>query len=127
MVERFFMNSTTLIVILQECLDLRGKGETPIVDTVVQRFDADAVSNQPELAISNVPEGDCEHAPKPLDAVDSPLLKRMDDYLRVTVVCLEAVVKAFQFRSKFCMIVNLAIEHDPYRIFLVRHWLASRL
>jgi hypothetical protein len=31
----------------------------------------------------------------------------------------------FQFTPKLTMVVDLAIEHDPYGIILIRHWLTT--
>src|SRR5213593_2366912 len=99
-----------------------------MMDAVVQRLDADAVTNEPELAFLRVPEADREHTAKAVNAIDPPLLKCVQDHFGVGVVRSPDVPSTLlQFRSYLCMVVYLPVEHHPEAAIFVRHRLSGTL
>src|SRR5574341_742739 len=122
--ECLFMDRALLIRVLQQGLDLRGKGEPVMVNAVVEGLDPDAVADQPELPFFGVPEADGEHAAEFVQAVDAPLLEGMDDDLGVRVVRLPSVPADLdQFSPDLSVVVDLAVEHDLDAVVLVGHGL----
>ncbi len=62
MEERLLVDGARLLGVLEQRLDLGREREPAVVDAVVERLDADAVADEPELAGLRVPERDREHA-----------------------------------------------------------------
>src|SRR2546430_9912720 len=53
-----------------------------VVQRVIERLYADPVADEPHLARTTIPNRDCKHAAKRVQAVDAPLFKCVDDDLR---------------------------------------------
>jgi len=59
-----------------------------------------------------------------VDAVYAPLLERVDDHLGVGVVGLPGVTAEFlELSANLGVVVDLAVEHEPYGAIFVAHGL----
>ncbi len=126
MVQGFLVQSAFLLEVLQQGLDFRSKSDSPVMHRIVERFDTDAVANQPKFTPARVPEGDRKHPAKALNAVDAPLFERLQDDLSIRVVGLPLVAAyPLQFSANLRVVVNLTIERDPQRAILIAHGLRS--
>src|SRR6266850_5680872 len=93
-----------------------------MVNAVVERLDANSVTNQPQLPLFRVPQRDGKHATKLVNAFDTPFLERMQNHFGIRMVCLPAVSAAsFQLCANFCVVVNLTVEDDPKSTVFVTH------
>ena len=121
MKERLFVDGPLLVRVLEQRLDLGGEDEPSVMNAVVERLDADAVPDKPQLPRSSVPQRDGEHPAEPFEAVDSPLFEGVQDDLGVGVVGLPAMsADRFKLRADLRMVVDLAVEDDPEGAVLVR-------
>ena len=128
MEERLLVDGALLARVGQQRLDLRGERDAVIVDGVVERLDADAVADQPERLLASVPDGDGEHAPEAMQAVDAPLLEGVEDDLRIGVVRGPGVTpERFELRADLGVVVDLAVEDDAQAAVLVGHGLVRRV
>ena len=95
-----------------------------MMDAVVQRLDADAVTNEPELAFLCVPEANREHTAEAVNAIDPPLLKCVQDYLSISMGR-KLVAGQVEFAPNVLEIVYFAVANDGDRLVLVEHRLGS--
>ena len=68
----------------EERLDLRREPQAAIVDHVVQRFDAEAVTGAEELLPLSIPDGERKHTVETVQASEPRLGEGGEQYLRVT-------------------------------------------
>ena len=76
--------------------------------------------------LAPVPDREREHAAEAVEAVDPPLLERVDDHLGVGVVGAEAMAGRLELGAELGVVVDLAVEDEPHRAVLVRHRLHRR-
>ena len=99
-----------------------------MMDAVVQGLNADAVTNEPELAFLRVPEADSEHTAEAVNAINPPLLKCVQNHFSVGVVRFPNVATALlQLRSNLRVVIYLPVENDPEAAIFVRHRLSRAL
>ena len=91
---------------------------------VVERLDAEPVTDEHEGLSRLVPQRDGEHSPEVMDEVRTVLLVEMDDRFRIGIGG-ETVPAGLQIRSELPIIVDLAVEDDPDRPILVRNRLMA--
>ena len=109
-----FVDGTRLLGVLQQRLDFGGKRKATVVAAVIERLDAQSIADQPQLPRACVPQGDGEHAPEVLDAVDAPALESSEDHLGVRMIGLPWIATvAVQMGTNVGVIVDLAVEDDP--------------
>ena len=125
-VERLLVDGALLLRVEEQRLDLRREHKPVVVNGVVERLDPDAVAHEPQLAGPAVPQRDREHAAEAVEAVDAPLLVRVDDHLGVGVVGAEAMAaEPLELRPQLGVVVDLAVEDELDRPVLVRHRLVG--
>ena len=86
----------------------------PRLDRVVQRFDAQAITNQQHQIPLSVPESIGKHAPQPIDCLRSLLFIEMDQNFRIAMG-LKAVAFLNQFLAEFSIIIDLSVQDRPDR------------
>ena len=91
---------------------------------VVERLDAEPVTDEHEGLSRLVPQRDGEHPPEVMDEVRTVLLVEMNDRFRIGIGG-ETVPASLQIRSELPIIVDLAVEYDPDRPVLVRQRLMA--
>ena len=124
--QRFFVDRPRLIRILQQRFDFAGKGNAAVMNTVVERLDADTIANEPKPPRPCVPERDGKHAAKFVQASNAPLLKGMQNHLGVGVVgCPLPMAEFLQLTPDFRVIVNFTIEDNAQRAIPITHRLGS--
>ncbi len=111
--------------ISQDGLQFRGKPQRTAVVEIVQRFDAHPVARHEQAASFRVPNGEGKHPAELLDALGTLVLVQMNNDFRVGLRA-KYVAPLDQPLPKLVEVVNLAIEHNPDRIVLIREGLASR-
>jgi hypothetical protein len=121
-VKRLLVDRALLLRVEQERLDLRPEHEPAVVDSVVERLDPDAVAHEPQPALPFVPQGEGEHAAKPVQALDPPLLVRVHDRLGVRMVRDEGVAAdPLELLPHRRVVVDLAVVDELDRAVLVRN------
>ena len=126
MIQRVFVDLAGLLRILEQRLDLGGKGDAAMVDAVVERLDANPIADQPQAALARVPQRDREHPAEPVQAVDAPLLERMQDDFGVGMARLPPVsAQCFELLPHLGVVVDFAVEHDLQPAVLVGHRLVG--
>ena len=122
----FFVDRTRLIGILKERFDFRGECDPTVMNAVVERLNADPVTNQPEAMCVCVPEGYGKHAAKFLQTIDAPLRKGVQDNLGVGVIRFPAALSVlFKLSPYLRMVIDLTVEDDLQRPVLIAHGLSS--
>src|SRR5262249_17976802 len=110
---------------LDQRLDLRSEVERAVfLHDVIQRLDAEPVARERQPAPAAVPDSIGEHPAQLLDSAQPEFLVDMDDPLGVgrTAITMAAL---FQHRAQLAVVVYFAVECDPDRAVLVRHWLIA--
>jgi len=117
-----FVDSSRLLRVGEQCLDLRGEGQPPMMHAVVKRLDAHAVADQPQFSRARVPQRDREHTAEALQTVYAPLLKSVQDDFSIRVVRLPGVAaECFQLVTDFRMVIYLAVKHDAQTAIFILH------
>ena len=111
----------------EQRLELRSEYEVPIgKQRVVQRLHAEPVAGQKQRFPGPIPESECEHAAKSIDACLAPRLPRVDDDLGVALGA-EHVPEGQQLGYELLIVVNLAVEDDnDAAVFVVERLLSGR-
>src|ERR1700722_11608884 len=126
--QSFFVDGTRLIGILEQGFDLRGKGDSSVMNAVVERLDADPVSDEPEPARLCIPQSDGKHAAEFLETSDAPLLKSMQNHFGVRVMGFPAAnAEHFELAPDLGMVVDFAVEDDLQRSVAIAHGLGSSI
>src|SRR6266508_2649874 len=110
----------------EDRLQFRGKEQLAVVLGVVERLDPEAVAREQKLTAAYVPDGEAEHAAKPLDAARAEVFVEMDDGFGVAVRA-EDVTVALEVAAQFAVVVDLAVEDDPDGAILVRDGLVAAI
>ncbi len=110
--QRIFFQHRRNSRMLQQRLDFRRKCEEPPVPVIVKRFDAHPVPRAEKLLLLGVPDAECEHSPKEVQAIRAVLFVGMQDGLGIGT-SLVAMPGLFERGPQGRMVVNLAIERDP--------------
>ena len=98
----------------EERLDLGGEDDLLAGLREVERLDADAVADEPELAGLRVPQRKGEHAGQPADeAVEAPVRVAVHEHLGVGMVRLELIAAPNELRAQDLVVVDLTVVRDP--------------
>src|SRR5262249_14084206 len=108
----------------QDGFDLRPKEQAPVLQRVVERFDAKPVPPQQQALATLVVQRESEHPPEFMDTVCSEVLVEVNDDLGIRVG-VEAVPPALEFRTKPREVVNLTVEDHPDAFVFVMHGLVT--
>src|SRR5258708_2877282 len=93
-----------------------------MVNTVVERLNPNAISDQPELTPFRVPQCNGKHAAKLVNTVDTPFFESMQYYFGIRMVRFPPVsAPGLQFLTDFGVIINLAIKDHPNSAVFVTH------
>jgi hypothetical protein len=95
-----------------------------IGDRVMQRFDAQAVARHEKNLLLAVPQGKGKHAAEVVHAIDAPLFPGMHDGFGIGAGA-EGMAESGQFRDQIDEVVDLAVEHHPDAVILVRQGLLT--
>src|SRR5579875_290465 len=110
---------------LENGLNFRGKDQTTSIARVEEWLFADAITGKKQALMAAVPDGECEHAPKPLHNLFAPLLVAMNNRFGVRFR-MENVAARSEIGTKLLKVVYLAVKDDPDSRILVRHRLMTR-
>ena len=98
----------------EQRLDLGGEDDVLTRLREVERLDADAVADEPQLAGLRVPQRQGEHAGQPAqEAVETPVRVAVHEHFGVGMVGLELIAGLNEGRAQHLVVVNLAVERDP--------------
>jgi hypothetical protein len=92
----------------------------------VERLDPVPVAGDRQLTLPLVPDRAGEHAVQPAEQPVLPLLPAMHQNLGVRVVRRKDMAGGLELLSELAVIVDLAVEDDPYGAVLVAHRLVAR-
>ncbi len=96
----------------EQCLELGRERDSAVrVGVVDEGLFAQAIPGQEDAVLAGVPQGQGEHAPQMLEAVDAVLLVGVDDGLGVRVG-LEAMTAVLELLAEILEVVDLAVEDD---------------
>src|SRR5579871_554841 len=110
---------------IENGLNFGSKNQPAIFKVIIQRLDPQAVAGREQLSLAEIVDRESEHAIQLLQAVFSPQLIGVEQYLSVAgraqlhALCL-------QLKGDFLVVVNFSIEDDPQVALLIRHRLMAR-
>jgi hypothetical protein len=110
----------------QERLDLRAEDQAAILLCVVERLDAQPITDQPQPSLAPVPHREREHAVETRQRGRPPLLPRVRDHLRVGARH-EHVPTRQQVAADVVEVVDLAVVADLEAAVLGADGLAPRV
>ncbi len=108
----------------EQSLDLRCEHKPAFVESIVKRFFAKTIARDEQKPFAFIPDGEREHPPQKLQALDPHLLVQMNNYLSVGAR-FESVPPTQQPFAMFFKIVNLSIEDDSHAPVFVSHRLSA--
>src|SRR5262249_37826942 len=105
-------------------LDLRTEEKRIRSSTIVKWLDAQPVARDEERLFFAVPDGECEHAPKVVNAFASMLFVEVNNRfcIRIGPVSVAALLESL---TQLRMVINFAIEDDPNGPIFVAEGLVS--
>src|SRR5262249_1854494 len=89
-------------------------------NAVVDQLDPKGIAGQNQPLLASIPNGKAEHSIQAVQNFFAPLFVAVNDDFGVAVGA-KGVTVALQLLFEFREVVNLPIEDDPDRFFLVRH------
>ncbi len=108
----------------EDCLDLRSEQQAVADPGVVQRLDAKAVACEEQPAPRCVPDRECKHSAKVLDAGIAPLLVGVDQGFGVRARLI-VVACGLELGPHVGVVIDLAVEDDPHLAGFVRQRLMA--
>ena len=102
----------------EDGFDFGSEEQPPVDESPVERLHAETIAREEQPPARGVPDGEREHAPKPIDTGITPLLVGMDDGLGVGAGSI-AMARLLEFLADGGVVVDLAVEHDPDRLVFV--------
>src|SRR5581483_9366864 len=108
----------------QQSSHFRTEDEVRACLGVVQGLDSHVIAREEELTLSGIPDRECEHASKFVEASTCPSSIRLQNYFGIGVAS-EVCSCQFQLGANFAEVINLSVVDDPITSFRIVHWLMA--
>src|SRR5439155_3854837 len=125
-VDRLEIDSTRMLLGLEDGLDLRSKRKAGSVPGVIQRLDSQPVARQEQLRAARVPDREGKHTAQVSHAVFAEGVVGVEDRFGVARRA-EPISPGCELIAKRTEVVDLAVEYDGEGPVLAQHRLASGL
>ena len=109
-----------------QAAQLGGKGQPVAVPAHVERFDSKTVASEGKLTSPSVPNGEREHSIQALHTFGALFGPQTQDDLDISRAP-EPVPFVLEFAPELTEVVDLTVEHDGKRPFLIEDRLLSGL
>src|SRR4029078_2371600 len=103
---------------------LGGKDQAFAIEVVRERFDANAVADQPTPTTIPVPQSKREHTTELMKRFQAPFFISINDRFSITVAA-ELVAFRLEQWAHLRVVVNLAVVHQSDRAIAVAHGLIA--
>ena len=110
--------------ILEQRLELGGEGQPRAREPVEERLDPEAVAREEQRAPPSVPDREGEHPPQAVEAAHPVSFVEAQQDLGVGARA-KAGAGPEELLPELHEVVDLAVEHDPYRAVVVPHRLVA--